>query len=884
MATPLYKKLKSNSTTIYAFPGAEEDINQQSENYKMNFSKFALINLPAYNATGTASPVYWDFESNFYSASDNSANSYGDQVINSLRNYVANQEVTIRGTKVDQNNFFYDNSLLKTNSERIFWKWCKKLNLLDFEIAADGDEYFGNLDEFQSNNTNDVEYFREFLWKERKVSNNSFTKYRESNETGYTGKLEVEYTGSINYKEGDFVQFFDVTLDINGIVADFPLKDLSKYLKVLKVIKPTSGSNYIVIYDIAYNNSPQVEPKAYSKLIYNKLINYIGEIQGSNNVVSQNLSYDQIIASIPDNAGQTPNILFRTTFDNNYKPSLRYPILPSQYQPEIKGAENFNSPIVNNPSKYPGDQYAQYDNDNNLNEYNYLTSNGDFNRRSGDYFGVKGDTNNTSFDNTSIDGINVDFDIDHYVKMNVINQEVGNFDEFNIEQINGKFPKDFEFNAILWYYDVEDVNGNIATNLYGISFVDNPINDLTNAGNKFPAIKKMVATNDQDGTAFQFSLNRHTTLTTEQPQPQFSNEYINNLFGNNLYNEVMRRLVVFNDAALKIVTDNKEVIEEVNALKQLIYTQSDITTINNRIQTLTELMKLYNTNQLVSSPSIEVVKDNSVSPPEIKLNSIEGGYNSISIIETKNLYKTDGIIPQAIAVPRGKDFMVKIENNDDVVLELPDNQKLNIFLNRDLDYKQTVDFMIDGTETSTVNKQLDIYITYIQTDSVPILVKTFTNIDLPVYYNNVEQAPNKAKQWNQINENIDSFKLNNDGETISINVNRVNGLIKGDSILLQNIFFGLSDPINIDGQYIIDSVDTTNNIINIDYTQNLNLNSYIDQEIENSTLSNGSVITDYNSLGSYKFNKGYKLSVTRISELDSSSFEDRYLLSVSPLD
>ena len=667
MSAPLFKRLKKSGTTIYAFPGAEEDINQQSENYKMYFSKFALLNLPKNQTALNNEPKYWDFESSFYSSSENQADSFSDQVVNSLRNYVANQEVTIRGTRLDQNNFFYDNSVLKTNAERIFWKWCKKLNLVDFELSTDGDEYFGNLDEFESNDVNDVEYFREFLWKEREVSNNSFTRFYKS--LAIADKLEIEYEGTINYRVGDFVKFVDVD-NIN-----FPT--IVKYAEVLSVIEPTGGAGYKVIFDIAYIDNEQAESVGYSNLVYNKLLNYVGEIQGSNNVVSQNLSYDQIIASIPDNAGQTPDILFRTTFDDNYKPSLQYPILPSQYQPEIKGAENFNSPIVNNPSKYPGDQYAQYDNDNNLNEYTYLTKSGDFNRRSGEYFGVSGDTNATSFNNANLDGLNVDFETDHYVKMNVINQELSNFDEFNIDQINGQFPKDFEFNAILWYYNVEDINGNIATNLYGISFIDNPDNDPTNPGNKFPIIKKLVANNDQDGTAFQFSLNRHTTLTTEQPQPQFSNEYVNNLFGFNLYNEVMRRLVVFNDAALKIITENKVILQQVNDLKQLIYTQTDITTINKRIQNLTDLMKLYNTNQIVSTPSIEVVKDNSVSPPEIRLNSIEGRYNNVTILETENLYNNNGNLPQVVVVPTGKDFLVKVDNNDDVAIELPDNKKVS---------------------------------------------------------------------------------------------------------------------------------------------------------------------------------------------------------------
>jgi hypothetical protein len=50
-STPLYKFLKSNGTTFYAFPGAAEDISAayQNANYKMYFSKYTLLNLQMMN-------------------------------------------------------------------------------------------------------------------------------------------------------------------------------------------------------------------------------------------------------------------------------------------------------------------------------------------------------------------------------------------------------------------------------------------------------------------------------------------------------------------------------------------------------------------------------------------------------------------------------------------------------------------------------------------------------------------------------------------------------------------------------------------------------------------------------------------------------------------
>ncbi len=44
-----------------------------------------------------------------------------------------------------------------------------------------------------------------------------------------------------------------------------------------------------------------------------------------------NRNYTEVYAHIPDHTGLTPDILFRTLSDVNYKPNLVFPILPSQY-------------------------------------------------------------------------------------------------------------------------------------------------------------------------------------------------------------------------------------------------------------------------------------------------------------------------------------------------------------------------------------------------------------------------------------------------------------------------------------------------------------------------------------------------------------------------
>jgi hypothetical protein len=197
-STPLYKFLKSNGTTFYAFPGAAEDISAayQNSSYKMYFSKYVLLNFPKQNLTaGTQSkPIYFDFENSFFRSSNASpTTNFSDGIVESLRNYVANHEVTLRESKVNASEYYYNTNALETTSEKIFWKWAKKLNLIDFETAIPQDEYFSNLAEFSSRSINDDEFFPETLWKEREIIDWDTIAYYETGESGFPFKLKLSF-------------------------------------------------------------------------------------------------------------------------------------------------------------------------------------------------------------------------------------------------------------------------------------------------------------------------------------------------------------------------------------------------------------------------------------------------------------------------------------------------------------------------------------------------------------------------------------------------------------------------------------------------------------------------------------------------------------------
>jgi hypothetical protein len=891
--TPLYKSLKTNGTTFYAFPSASEDISAayQNSNYKMYFSKYALLNLPKRNlesVSGTASkPIYFDFAKFKKSFAATPAANFSEEIIESLRNYVANQEVTIKESKLNNTEYYYDNNALETTTEKIFFKWCKKLNIIDFEPAIPDDEYFSNLAEFQSGNVNDDQYFPEYLWKEREVVEWD-TPYFD----GSTGYLVITFNGTTNFVIGDVVNIHNVTYadvisDLPGIETDSGINVKVRSVSVNSItFDAETGSNFSL-------NTSAVTGKA--KLVYNRLVRYIGEVQGVSNVQQANRSYTEVHAHIPDHTGQTPDILFRTMTDVNYMPNKTFPIVPSQYQPEIIGAESFNSPIVNTPQNYPGSYFGQFD----TVDFTYETAPGDSFRRSGKYYGIDGNINSPIVNGKNIDGITMDFNTGHYVKMNILGRNLTNFDQFNALEINNLPPVAFEFNAILWYYTVEDNTGKSTTNLYGVSFLDHPDNNVIpeETSLRFPTYKKFVTNGIQDGTSFAFSLNLNFNIINENPQDSYNPEAINSMFSMNLFNKSMSKLAATNDSFINLLAEQGNVRDEVTFLKSLIYTQTDLATLNTKIQNLESLLRLYATNQIVASDTIDVTTVPGT-PPYIQLDTINTAYERIYVYNATDMYSSQGIIPANLAVPNNRDFLVHFINNDEVELDLLNNDKLTFIFDRDLYYRQSVDINIVGGNFSTQNKMLDIYMNtnIVNTTQATTQVLLAGGINLPVYYNSFTQQPNSSYLWNEFKFeiNLNKLILLDVGSILRVPLNApqelvTNSIKTGDILYLNNLFVGTSSIYDFSGQYTVQSVDSVDSYIILDISSNaslVNFGSAASLPLSfNSTATNNinGVNNGYllSNMPYFSFNKGKKIRITRIS--NSDVLKERYTINIEDI-
>ena len=905
MTTPLYKKLKENGTSFFCFPGSAEDISAayQNDNYRMYFSKYVLLNFPKQqtNIGGTqAVPTYFDFAT-FSTIAPVASISYQDQVIESLRNYVANNEVTLRESRLNNTEYYYDTRALETTSEKIFWKWCKKLNLIDYEPAIPTDEYFSNLTEFQRVDLTDDSYFPEYLWKEKEPVEISVSNY-DTNITTFVGNLQLELNQITSISKGDVIELYDFSDlgPLTGAIWNGSLTWLgTASMSVLDVFE-IAGIQYVVV-DFIYSGGPFIETSGKVKVIYNKLIQYIGEVTGVSNVQEANRAYTEVYAHVPDHTGQTPDILFRTIADINYKPGMIFPIIPSQYQPEIIGAELFSSPIVSNPTQYPGSYYGQFD----TIDFTYECESGDTLRRSGKYYGVSGDINAPVVNGSTLDGVTVDFNTTHYAKMNINDREVATFDEFNALEVNNMPPIDFEFNAILWYYTVEDLNGNRRTNLYGISFLDNPDNNPKpdEIGIRFPVYKKLVTNGNQDGTSYAFGLNLNFNIIHDNPQEAYNPEAINSLFSMNLFNEAMRRLGNINESFSNILAEQTNLKTELLNIKQLLYSQTDLNTINSKISNLEQLLQSYASMQLVSSDTIQVETLDS-SPAQLRLNSIDAQYYKIETFNTSDMYNVNGAIPINISPPTNKDFLVHIINNDQVDITLPNSDKLSLLVTTDLSYKQTMNLLISGSNLSTQNKKLDVFITTVnlitttatssgntiteETLTPPVETLLIGDIDLPVFYNTSTTQPNSASTWKGFNFDIN---FNSDiqllaGNLLQFNLNSNDLLVSnsvkvGDSVVLNNLFIGTVSTFDFSGQYKVDSV--VGATVSLNVSNNANFVAYASNSYP-LVIHQPSTSTSILSNGPYlSLNKGYFIRITRISEDDNVLIPQKYFVDVREL-
>jgi hypothetical protein len=868
-STPLYKFFRNKGTSFFSFPSSSSDFNtylSQSE-IDMHMSKFVLLNIPTsagkvLNFTKTDIPDS-SLGINMYNFDPNSSYpvKYSDKLVESLRNYVANHDAEFRNSKISTNKDFYNPKEYITPTEMIFWKWCKKNNIIDFEPAEHKIDWDKNLSDFDNANASTIsnqDYFRKYLWKEREVKN-----YNCVINT-YAGYAELTISQIAKFKIGDKLYVTSGSTAINNIIT-------GSTHTITDIVFDYNIPSTTITLDFSYTDGNTYSGVCY--LNYHRLVEYIGDIQYTSKTQAQQENFTEFSAMIPAHAGKTPSILFKINKNSNFYPGLELPILDEQIQDEIIGAENLSSPIRMNPSDYAGSYFGYFD----TYDKTYKTSTGDPVRYSGDYYGVLR-INNVSLSNddyvenleefwsNNIDGLGLDFDIKHYYKSQQAGKSVTLFDDFNGLSFDGNPPSDFDFNAILWYYTVHNNTTNDSyTNLYGIQFLDNPDNDFGNDGDKtITTTKKLVTNENQDGYSYIYNLNLNFKVDNDMLPLRYDPTSIYNAFSFDLYNNVMSNYVRLTEQYTNIQSEFINMNQEITKLKSLLYSQTDISEIKKRLNNMTDLIKLYQTNQYVDSDTVKIKLDYTKNYPTISFNAQQVDYTEIYNFKTSDIaqYNTaketqsGSTVSYMITVPESGKFLTNIYN--DLVSQYT-GLTLNISLDKDLAYKQSCDFII-RPDIALYSNKLNINVMFY--DGSPngkVETLLLGGIDTPVdvsQYNIL--SPTESVFNNSYYYSLTTFiDRVTTGTTTLVDIKQ-NLFYIGDYVYVEDFYFESgSTMIDLSGLYYVTG------LTGIQLHLNLNTSGFP------ITLKGTPRIHYY---------KGFKVSITRIDSNDYSDINHRYLV------
>lgn len=336
--------------------------------------------------------------------------------------------------------------------------------------------------------------------------------------------------------------------------------------------------------------------------IYNRVVQYIGNLDIVNSVKNNNNTYSEVYVYVPTKDGNTPTVLFKNNLDVNYLQDYAW---------------------TNNPADPLNDDYLQgraYDELNpsgltNLAIFDdavigaptaVFTETSDGTTGVGNWYAPRA-TANTYFSDqifydptakvltktfdgstvqyvrTNLDSVGIDFDPDSYQQI-VSDPAISTIEEFN----STSAAEDFDFNCVLIYYDVYDPANPIdsATNLYGVLFLD----DVQLAGASIysiPVLKKYKPNivTKLNGNSYGFKINLKFDVDIDQTGvEQAINDY--SPFSLSMFMDSMNVLQDASSTLNNTASIYASLEQRVSSLENLTLTSDTIFNLNQRINSL----------------------------------------------------------------------------------------------------------------------------------------------------------------------------------------------------------------------------------------------------------------------------------------------------------
>lgn len=203
MITPILNKLNAAGGTLYVFPSANIDLTRTlvSNDYEFKFSHFACLNLKNIklerNESGTDA-IYLGNLADYGSI----VTEPGVRLVEHLQNYVMNFESCILSGKGDNDD--YDNDIMTTVSEKVFFNWLGKVGGIKFDddrrtesytnLSDRTVQYIGNIDVVNTVDVYGDAYDEIYLYVPSTVGSSTYVYFRPGNQTDNRNYLDKTYT------------------------------------------------------------------------------------------------------------------------------------------------------------------------------------------------------------------------------------------------------------------------------------------------------------------------------------------------------------------------------------------------------------------------------------------------------------------------------------------------------------------------------------------------------------------------------------------------------------------------------------------------------------------------------------------------------------------
>lgn len=498
-----------------------------------------------------------------------------------------------------------------------------------------------------------------------------------------------------------------------------------KWLKELGAIR-FQDANALEKNTTVLGNEPRFVEKPETNSTYKRVVKYVADIDVVNSLKSKDNSYTEIYIHVPTNVGTTPHVLFKSVSDANYYPNMTV----ANNAPDPLNIEYLSGRKYNETHPFGLSMKAFYDLDdasafaqiknsiagtyapgnwfNQTVRNSYYTDN--YNNTSS--YSVAADQVinkqqgllNVEYLRSTLDGISLDFDLANY-KLASENKAIKVFSQFNDYVAN----RDFEFNAILVYYDTYDPNNldatgtpiDFRTNLYGVLFLDS----IQQSGLEFqiPTIQKYKPDPLQkvNGNSFSFKMNLKLDTSIENVLVEKSiNDY--STFSLDLFTDVLsefRQLQTrYNDKLLEL----EQLRQDVEGLKDLLLNTEDQNELALRVSAL-ETSLAANSALFDNTNSVMAMVTNL----NEKVDSIITGQSNVIVS-----YDTDAVRPgEGITIDRRTPNRIRIINTNQQY-NISNSSLTNLFTNNVIELSTFTNYVAHqngGTEI-VLTRDLQIFI------------------------------------------------------------------------------------------------------------------------------------------------------------------------------